>query len=261
MAEPQGNDSGMPGHPVITPEGSTTLAVSGAVAESASPAARIPVLTEYLGVLAFFALVAALLFKEGQAIAAGYALLVAGTAMAGFVFADFTSGFVHWLFDTWGSAETPLIGKAFILPFRIHHSDPLDITRHGFIATNGHNCLVTVPVLFACLFLSVHSAWGVTTISFFLAAALGTFGTNQFHKWAHEGRAGAVVAFLQKHSLILNPRHHQVHHAWPFDRHYCITTGWMNSLLGAIGFFRALEWAIKRVTGVPPRKDDLKPVD
>jgi plasmanylethanolamine desaturase len=252
----------MSAHPVTSPDASTTLAALAAASEEiAVPPVRPPVLTEYLGVLAFFGLVAALLFKEWQAVGAGYALLVVGTAMAGFVFADFTSGFVHWMFDTWGSAQTPLLGTTFIVPFRIHHSDPLDITRHGFIATNGHNCLVTVPALGACLLLSMESAWSVATLSFFLAAALGTFGTNQFHKWAHEKNGSAVVRFLQKHSLILNPQHHDIHHTWPFNRHYCITTGWLNPLLSGVRFFRALEWMITRVTGVTPRRDDLKPLN
>lgn len=206
--------------------------------------------------IAFFVLVAALLYREAAGIAAGYGWLMLAAAMAGFVFADFSSGLVHWLFDTWGSAETPVVGKTFILPFRIHHADPLDITRHGFVATNGHNCLVCVPALAACLFIPVQSAWGAAALSFMLAAAMGTFGTNQFHKWAHAPSVGPIAGYLQRCHLILNPRHHDIHHRHPFNQHYCITTGWMNPVLQAVGFFRALEWMITRLTRTPPRKGD-----
>jgi ubiquitin-conjugating enzyme E2 variant len=47
--------------------------------------------------------------------------------------------------------------------------------------------------------------------------------------------------------LILAPRHHEIHHAAPHDKHYCITVGWMNPVLNGLGFFRGLEWVVARV--------------
>ncbi|HYV46400.1 MAG TPA: fatty acid desaturase family protein [Myxococcaceae bacterium] len=232
---------------------------SSASAETASTVTfnRIPNWTEYVGVAAFFALLIALSVKVVEAIRLGSWVWVAVAAVGGFIAADFISGLVHWLFDTWGSPETPVVGKTFIVPFRVHHSDPIDITRHGFVATNGHNCLATVPVLAGMLFLDMHSAWNAGALAFWMTTCLGTFGTNQFHKWAHQEEVGPVVAFLQKHHLVLNPRHHDTHHTRPYDQAYCITTGWMNPVLRAVRFFRVAEWAITKLTGVQPRKDDL----
>ena len=87
---------------------------------------------------------------------------------------------------------------------------------------------------------------------------LGVYGTNQFHKWAHEAQVGPVVRQLQRWKLILSPDHHELHHTAPYDRHYCITSGWLNTPLRAIGFFRGFEWLITALTGAQPRKDDLK---
>jgi ubiquitin-conjugating enzyme E2 variant len=182
-----------------------------------------------------------------------------GALSAGVLGADFVSGFVHWLADTWGSVDMPVIGKSLLRPFREHHVDQEAITRHDFIETNGNNCLISIPGLISALLVPQGPGH---RLSLFFALFMGSMlfwvmATNQFHKWAHLREPKGMVALLQKLHVILPPAHHSIHHAAPFNSYYCITTGWLNYPLSWIRFFPVLEWLVTTTTGVLPRKDDI----
>lgn len=190
------------------------------------------------------------------------AILIA--AICGIVSADFASGFVHWLADTWGSTDLPVIGKNYLRPFREHHIDPTSITRHDFIETNGDNFMLTIPflsrMLWKFLTCSEHEVqedftWGCYLFLFAIFIAM----TNQIHKWSHTyfGLPGWVV-WLQEHHVILPRRHHRYHHVAPHETYYCITTGWLNWPLEQIRFWSTLETVITALTGCKPRDDDFK---
>ncbi len=172
-----------------------------------------------------------------------WALTTAG--LTGYLVADFLSGLVHWAGDTIGDANTPVFGPNFVTPFRYHHVDPKDITRHDFIEVNGNNCIVVAPILALLLLVTPHSTgwffWSCAVVAF---TSWFVFCTNQFHKWAHQDKPAGWVRALQRAGLILSPEHHALHHASPQNRAYCITVGWMNPVLDRIGFFRACEAVI-----------------
>lgn len=185
-------------------------------------------------------------------------------AMCGIVSADFASGFVHWVADTWGSIEIPVIGKNFLRPFREHHIDPTSITRHDFIETNGDNFMVTIPFLGRMTYMFLTSSeqqvqdqfsWGCYIFLFAIFIAM----TNQIHKWSHTyfGLPKWVV-MLQDFHVILPRRHHRYHHVAPHETYYCITTGWLNWPLELLHFWPRLESVITYFTGCRPRDDDLK---
>lgn len=210
------------------------------------------------GIVVFFLFEGYLLWKMLPFIAE-HPFIVALICVLGYLMADFVSGFVHWLGDTWGSVSTPVIGKLFIRTFREHHVDQAAITHHGFTETNGSNCLASavllLPVMIAVMTVASSNVLSVFVL-FVWATALGLFATNQFHKWAHRSSRPAVITWLQRHRLILSPEHHAIHHASPYDRYYCITVGWMNPILARLKFFPRLEVILSRLTGAMPREND-----
>ena len=185
----------------------------------------------------------------------GYLWLLPALGVVAYLTADLLSGVVHFFLDNFGSAKTPVFGPYFVKPFREHHSDPLGITRHDFIDTNGNNSLASVPVMLV-VWLAVPMAttvWGCLFGAFFLMLCLGVFLTNQFHKWAHVDDSPAWVARLQRWGLVLSKKHHDVHHESPYDTYYCITVGVWNPLFDKIDLFERTERLIRRhVPGTDP---------
>jgi ubiquitin-conjugating enzyme E2 variant len=186
-----------------------------------------------------------------------YPWLMASAFMSGFVLADFVSGVIHWLADTWGSPDMPLIGQALIRPFREHHVDQKEITRHDFIETNGNNCFISIVPAVCGALVPLTGPRNVFIATAIFSVTLWVLFTNQFHKWAHLDDPPRWIAFLQKLNLVLPRDHHAVHHSAPYAKYYCITVGWLNEPLHRVRFFQILEWIISALTGLVPREDDI----
>lgn len=169
------------------------------------------------------------------------------------VLGDLIGGLVHWAADTYFSEDTLVVGPALIKPFREHHLYPRDICTHTFVSIVGNVCILAVPVLSLCLYLLWITQHGLLAFAILCASLMtaATVATNVFHKWAHQEKPSAGVRCLQRMRLVLEPRHHQVHHTEPFQTHYCITNGWLNPLLNKIRFFRKLEASL-RFLGIEP---------
>ena len=170
--------------------------------------------------------------------------------------ADFVSGLVHWLADTWGQESLPVIGPRFLRPFRVHHVTPMSFLKCGFFDTNGDTALIGLPILLSVFALPLDELWGCLFAEFIVAFCAWALPTNQIHQWAHMPEPPRWVAGLQRWGLILSPSMHLRHHLHPHTGHYCITTGWCNRWLDSIGFFRRLEQLVVRVTGFQPRADE-----
>jgi ubiquitin-conjugating enzyme E2 variant len=202
---------------------------------------RFVVFVDLVGVTLFFAGMGAWAFAFAWPVDAPFT--AAAALLAAVLFVDFGSGLFHWACDTWGSPSWPVVGKAFIAPFREHHSDQTAITRHGFLEVNGASCFIGAPIVGMAYFTADAASTGGSVFAavFFPALACCLFATNQLHKWAHMARVPGFVRHLQSWGLALSPRHHAEHHSPPNDRCYCITLGWLNPMLDRIRFWRALE--------------------
>jgi len=213
---------------------------------------------EIAGIAAFMTLTVYTAVRIGRNATASepayWGWLVAGAILAGLLVADMVSGVVHWAADNWGNPKWPILGPGFIQPFRNHHVDPTDISRHDFVELNGNNCIVSLPVFYVAGWMSDHltPGYGLFASAFFLSLALWVFGTNQFHAWAHTENPPRLVRALQRTGMLLSPRHHDVHHVAPHARHYCITNGWMNLPLEYLKLFAIIEWTVSRLSGVRP---------
>jgi len=148
--------------------------------------------------------------------------------VAGWLLADLSSGLVHWALDTYGSVRTPVLGPAFIRPFREHHADPLGMTRHDFFEVNGASCLGCLPILFFSFFVEgfFHAVLVFTCV--------GVLLTNQCHKWAHLEEPPSFVKVLQRLRIVLRADEHRLHHTPPYNSHFCTASGWLNRPLNML---------------------------
>jgi ubiquitin-conjugating enzyme E2 variant len=182
---------------------------------------------------------------------------LAGVFVVGAFSADFVSGIVHWAADTWGRETLPLIGRRLLRPFRVHHVNPDDFLRGGFLDVNGDVALIVIPFLLLMFVFPLDREWGRVAEVFWLGFCLVGAPTNQVHQWAHMRRPPVLVRLLQRTGIILSTHEHSRHHVAPFAQQYCIATGWCNRVLSAIDFFPRLERLITALSGLQPRDDDV----
>ena len=170
----------------------------------------------------------------------------------GVLFADFVSGFVHWLEDSYGCETWPVIGPIVIEPNIRHHYSPRDFTEVSYWKRN-------LPIIFLAL-VAIGLFWitdllNIFTVSFVIAASQA----NETHRWAHlpSRRTPVFVKALQRAGLFVSSRHHGRHHNHPFRSHYCTITNFMNPVIDRLRLFRGFEYAIFRLLRVKPREYDV----
>jgi hypothetical protein len=178
--------------------------------------------------------------------------LLALAAVAGWAFADFGSGLVHFACDRFGRDDTPLLGPAVIRPFRAHHRDPREIARHGFVELSGNNALALTPLLAASAGLAPSFGEALlpsAAFSWLFSASAGLFATNQIHRWAHMTRPPRFARVLRRARLAISAEAHARHHAGAHDVAFCITNGWCNAPLDRARVWARVEWALRASFG------------
>lgn len=150
--------------------------------------------------------------------------------------ADFISGLFHWLEDSYGNPNWPIVGKWITQANDLHHREP-----RAFLEKNWFQS-ADVGLLAGALVLGIAAIFGWLTWQLVLILAL-LVNANEFHKWSHRTRKEnpAIVLRLQRWGLLQTPRHHGRHHQGRKDSHYCIVTAYLNPWLDRSGFWRRLE--------------------
>lgn len=168
---------------------------------------------------------------------------------ASVLLADFVSGLVHWLEDTYARPGMPVVGRI-AEDNLLHHRRPRAFLARSWWESSSDLVLIGLLVIWAALATGHLSGW-------LLAFVTLTINANQVHKWAHQGPSEnpRLVTSLQRLRLLQTPREHGRHHRGRKDSHYCVITNLLNRPLEAIGFWRRLERLIEQLTGVARRND------
>ena len=172
--------------------------------------------------------------------------MIAVEFIAVWLLVDFVSGVVHWAEDSYGTENTPVIGRWIVGPNLLHHRNGSEFVRESWIASSWDLALVGAAILAAA------GLAGVLTWHVGLFAVLGA-NANQIHKWNHMRNSSVPLAIrvLRRLCLLQSPRHHAQHHRGTKDSHYCVITMALNPLLDCVGFWRRLEKMLVPVLGFP----------
>lgn len=164
--------------------------------------------------------------------------------------ADFVSGVVHWLEDSYGNPSWPLIGQSIIAPNIEHHHHPRSFTKGTFWSRNFGLMILSGLILSAVYLLG----WFDWKWVFF--AGIGSVA-NEIHCWAHRSprENGSVIGSLQKIGILQSAKAHAIHHTDPKDRGYCTVTNYLNPILDRLRFFERIERMLFRLLSIRRRVD------
>lgn len=164
--------------------------------------------------------------------------------------ADFVSGILHWLEDTYGSEKTPLLGRIVVKPNVIHHHQPREFTKSPFWRRNS------VTMILAAIILALGTAFLGASWQLYLFCALAAV-SNEMHCWTHRSpeENGWFINLLHRCRILQTPAHHAVHHTDPKNRAYCVLTNYVNPLLDRMEFWRRAEIVIFHIFHIRPRPD------
>jgi len=183
-------------------------------------------------------------------------MLMVPLQLVGCVFvADFLSGLVHWLEDSYGREDQPVWG-AVLLENNRHHQQPGYFTGLSWWESSKSLVLVAAAAGLVVWCLGLFS-WQLAVV-----LVLGA-NANQIHKWAHRSRRrnGPAISLLQDWGVFQSAAHHAGHHAGRrWRRRFCVLTPHLNRWLDGIGFWHGLERGIELLTGVAPRDPNSGPL-
>ena len=177
--------------------------------------------------------VADAVFQASQLIAVGSGGRLIAAALCVVIYSDVMSGLLHIVLD-----NPEFLGSVIVEPyargFQEHHLDTTFVWRMpvGEQMRPAALPLVLQWVTGLLLFGRGHELF----CHCYLALCVCLPGVQMTHRWAHmpRRRRGALIRALQSCHLLVSQEHHDAHHRPPYDRNFCILTGWSNPCLNAL---------------------------
>lgn len=137
------------------------------------------------------------------------------SSLLAYVLADVLAAFYHVLTDKgWNIASQ-------LKQFRNHHDKPETMTF------DWEPLLAGIPF---CLIGWYFGCYFILALGIFLSLA------QIPHYYTHHP-APKPIRFLQRIRLILSVKQHNSHHTEPFDKDYCVLSGWNNCWINYVAKF------------------------
>ena len=177
--------------------------------------------------------------------------------LAGYFVADFSSGVVHWVIDTW--LDERALGRGIAIT-REHHTHPEHVDGYGFLeyaSLGSAPSALFFGTVFAVTACFPVSATTYTLVMLWFVTSLCLLFGMTFHNLAHRPARSGIMRLAQRLHLVCPVAHHWVHHH-DTTVHYCVVNGWANYPCDGLNVWRSLERAITAVTGRIPRADEAE---
>lgn len=152
--------------------------------------------------------------------------------------ADFVTGLIHWMEDSYWSPETPVLGKWLVIANLAHHKNGQEFLQKSWFESSWDLLLAGITLVSIAYFMDFLT-WEICLFALIIVNA------NQIHKWAHITRyenKPRIIGMLQKVYILQRTHHHGQHHRKPNNSHYCTVTNALNPILDKSGFWRGLEF-------------------
>ena len=157
-----------------------------------------------------------------------------GLGFAGsYLAADLASGILHMTLDNIDVNQAPNFLKALAKDFQDHHTYPWRMAHDSFWLQNIELYTGSLLIFTGAIGLSYL---GYDFSSYIFASTMAWDMVTQLaHACAHgKFRGNKIISFLQDSGVILSKRHHNKHHAKPFDKNFCILVGYMEPVASRI---------------------------
>lgn len=179
-------------------------------------------------------------------------IAIFGEIMVCILLADFISGFGHWLEDTYGKPDTPLIGRYIVQPNIEHHHTPRSFLARSYWSRNSTTFFL-VGFVFALVALFGTITWQLVFVLVLLSQV------NEIHAYAHRKPTEIPqwIRALQETGLMQSRRQHGEHHQAPFKDRFCILTNFLNPILDTVGFWWSIEYILLKVFGLPTQRESV----